>query len=262
MHEIFVISDGTGQTATQTLAAALTQFAEVEVNLRLRAGVREEAEIAAVVAEAASESGFVVHTLVTQRLRNFIVRQGRLHNVETIDLMGPLLARLSHRLANSPSERPGIYQNLDDAYFRTLAAADFAIRHDDGLRTHELHKAEIVLVGVSRTFKTPLSIYLAFKGWYAANVPVVLDMELPRPLLDLAPSRVFGVTMSVARLVTLRQSRHAHLRNATGDYAQADHVQRELRYARMLFARAGWRTINVTDKPIEEIASEILALRE
>lgn len=261
MHEVFVVSDGTGQTATQALAAALTQFGQADVNLQVRRGVRSADRVASVVAEAAAVGGFIVHTLVAQELRNTMVREGRQHNVETIDLLGPLLARLSRQLANSPSERPGLFQHVDDSYFRTLATLEFAIRHDDGLRSHELDTAEIVLVGVSRTFKTPLSVYLAFKGWYAANVPVVLDMPLPPGLTSLPPGRVFGVTMGPRRLTTLRRSRHEHLQSTTGDYAELHHIQRELQYARALFARIGWPVVDVTDKPIEEIASEIIALR-
>jgi regulator of PEP synthase PpsR (kinase-PPPase family) len=261
MSEVFVVSDGTGQTATQTLAAALTQFGQTDVNLQVRRGVRTAERIASVVREAADAHGFIVHTLVSQDLRDAMVREGRQHNVETIDLMGPLLARLSRQLANSPSERPGLFQHVDDSYFRTLSTLEFAIRHDDGLRADELEAAEIILVGVSRTFKTPLSVYLAFKGWYAANVPVVLDLSLPESLYALPPGRVFGVTMGPRRLATLRRSRHEHLRGETGDYAELHHVQRELHYARVLFSRAGWPAVDVTDKPIEEIASEIVALR-
>ena len=173
--------------------------------------------------------------------------------------MGPLLAQLSQQLAGSPSERPGLFHELNKAYFQRIDAMEFTLRHDDGQRVHELSKAEIVLLGVSRTFKTPLSIYLAFKGWFVANVPVVLGIDPPPELFELPPGRVFALTTEPNRLISLRRVRHAHLGRATGGYADPDQVRSELRYARQLCAsHPDWPVITVTNKPIEEIASEIL----
>ena len=139
---------------------------------------------------------------------------------------------------------------------------EFAFRHDDGLRVDELQKAEIILVGVSRTFKTPLSIYLAFKGWLIGNVPVVIDVPPPEILFELPPQKVFGLTMSAQRLIMLRQVRHQHLGGTTGYYADPDFVRRELQYALRIFSKPPvWPVIDVTSKPIEEIASEIITLR-
>ncbi len=262
MYSIFVVSDGTGATAEQVVKAALAQFRGASVQIERRAGVRTVKEIHRIVQDAAGKGGCIVHTLVLDELRDEMVRAGRLGDVETIDLMGPLLARLSQQLSVSPVEKPGLFRQLNHAYFRRIETMEFALHHDDGRRPDELGQAEIVLVGVSRTFKTPLSIYLAFKGWLVANVPIILEKRLPPTLLSLPHGIVFGLTIDPDRLAELRQARQLRWGTALGDYADPHFVRREVAYAETIFQRhPEWPVITVTDKPIEEIASEILALR-
>jgi len=261
MFHIFILSDGTGKTAEQTINAALTQFVKMETEVKLFPEVRTEKHVKEIFIEAAKVGGFIVHTVVSDQMRNLILRTGQLHNVETIDLMGPLLAQLSLQFANAPSERPGLFRQLNKAYFQRIEAMEFVLRHDDGQRVHELDKAEIVLIGVSRTFKTPLSIYLAYKGWFVAKVPIILDFGLPPKIYDLPANRVFGLTTEARNLSVLRRVRHDHLGGATGDYANINYVQRELNYMEsILKKRPDWPVIKVTNKPIEEIASEILTI--
>ncbi len=260
MNRVFVVSDGTGETAERVLKAALAQFEGAAVKIERRSEVRTEEQVRQVVHEAAQAGGFVVHTLVSDELRDEMVREGRLQNVETIDLMGPLLARLSQKFAVSPSEKPGLFRQLNEEYFRRIETMEFAFHHDDGRRAHELSQAEIVLVGVSRTFKTPLSIYLAFRGWFVANVPIVPGIAPPPELFALPPGRVIGLTIDPVRLAELRRVREQRLGGATGDYADLESVRREVAYALHLFREQRWPVVEVTDKPIEESASEILAL--
>ena len=261
MYRVFVVSDGTGATAEQVLQAALTQFASAPVEIDRRPEVRTEEQVRQVVQEAAQGGGFIVHTLVSDELRETMLRTGRQRNVETIDLMGPLLGRLSQQLAISPSERPGLFRQLNEEYFRRTETVEFAMSHDDGQRIGQLHRAEIVLVGVSRTCKTPLSIYLALKGWLVANVPIVVQVKPPPELFDLPPGRVCGLTVDPVRLAQLRRVRHEHLGGATGNYADPDFVRREVEHALTIFrGQPRWPVVDVTDKPIEEAASEILAL--
>lgn len=261
MHHIFIVSDGTGQTAERTLKAALTQFKAADVEISRRSEVRTAEQALYIVEEAASVDGIIVHTVVSDDLRRAIRRFGRLRDVETIDLFGPLLARLSEYFAYSPSEKPGLFHKLNEEYFRRIESMEFAISHDDGLRPADLPKAEIVLVGVSRTFKTPLSIYLAFKGWFVANVPIVMDLEPPPVLFRLKPGKVFCLTTSPRRLAELRSIRDEYLGRKTGSYADLDFVRRELAYAKRLFRkRPDWPLVDVTNKPIEEISSEILTI--
>jgi [pyruvate, water dikinase]-phosphate phosphotransferase / [pyruvate, water dikinase] kinase len=259
VHQVFVVSDGTGGTAEQMLRASLAQFSDTSVNIIRRSEVRSKEQVAEVVREVVSRKGFIVHTVVSDDLRQTIRQMGRLHDVETIDLFGPLLAQLAYQFSDSPSEKPGLFRELNKDYFQRIEAMEFAFRHDDGLRAHQLDKAEIVLVGVSRTFKTPLSIYLAFKGWLVGNVPIILNIPAPAILERLPPERIFFLTTDARHLSTLRRVRHDHFGGATGSYADLDYIREELTYARnILSSLRGSRVITVTKKPIEEIASEIL----
>lgn len=263
MNYIFIVSDGTGKTAEQALQAALVQFPAVEVVIRKSTRVNDKDEIVRVVDEARRLNGFLVHTLVSHQMRNFMILQCRLNNVENIDLMGPFLSRLSTQLAISPSEKPGLMQHLNEEYFRRVETMNFAFKHDDGQRPEELEKAEIVLLGVSRTFKTPLSVYLAFKRWLVANVPIIYNIPPPAQIFALPPDRVFCLTTNPARLTELRQVRRQKWGDASGDYARFEFVKQELAYASDIFARnPEWTKISVTNKAIEEIASEIIVLKQ
>jgi len=261
MYQIYIISDGTGRTAKQMVNAALTQFEGRDINVNLRPNVRSEAQALAILQEVVHDKGILFHTIVSNELRNLIIRESSLQNIETVDMMGPMLESLSSYLANSPAEKPGLFHQLNEAYFNRIEAMEFAFRHDDGQRPEELHKAEIVLLGVSRTFKTPLSIYLAIKGWYVANVPLILDIKPPQELFKVKPGKIIALSTRPDRLAALRKAREQHLNGATGDYATLDHVRREVGYAMRLFSRfPGWARVDVTNKPIEEIATEILKI--
>ncbi len=259
---VFIVSDGTGRTAQQALDAAMTQFPDVKIDIRVRAGVRTKEEVKIIITEALEAKAFILHTIVQGEIRNEIVRAGRINNIEAIDLMGPLLSRLGHQFANVPTQKPGLFHKVNKEYFKRIDAIQFAFNHDDGLRTNELHKAEIVLIGVSRTFKTPLSIYFAFKGWFVANIPIIAGIEPPKELFNIPPERVFGLTNSPRRLSLLRKVREEHLGGQTGEYASLKHVKNELDFAHSIFNKQPlWPVIKVTGKPIEEIATEILAIR-
>jgi [pyruvate, water dikinase]-phosphate phosphotransferase / [pyruvate, water dikinase] kinase len=259
MHQILIISDGTGRTAEQALSAALTQFEGTQVKISVNAPIQTEEQVLEVIKEAASVKGFILHTVVSNKLRDTILQLGRLHNVETIDLMGPLLAQLSHHFSDSPMEKPGLFHELNKSYFQRIEAVEFTLRHDDGQRVEELNKAELVVLGVSRTFKTPISIYLAFKGWLVANIPIILGIDPPDLLNRIPADRVFCLTTYPNRLAVLRSVREKHLGGGSGNYAHFEYVRDELNYANRIFNRhPKWTKINVTNKPIEEIASDIL----
>jgi hypothetical protein len=260
LQHIFIVSDGTGGTAKQALKAALVQFESTEVETHLRPDVRSEDQVLDIIYEAYKIKGLIIHTIVSKKLRNLILEQGRLHDLLTIDLMGPLLAQLSHYFENSPSERPGIYHTLNKAYFQRIEAVEFTLRHDDGQRVEELNNADIVLLGVSRTFKTPLSVYMSHKGWRVANIPIILNVPIPDIVYDLAPEKIFCLTTISSRLAELRKVRDKHLGGLTGNYSERSYVHQELNYAQKIFRlHPKWTIVNVTNKPIEEISSEILA---
>ena len=260
MYKIFIVSDGTGKTAQQMINAALTQFSHVtETAIELIPDILTEEQILAVLQRVVQAKGIIFHTIVSHELRNLLIRESHLQNIEVVDVMGPILSCLSQFFAIPPSEKPGLFHQLNEAYFKRIESMEFAFHHDDGLRVEELHKAEIVLVGVSRTFKTPLSIYLALKGWFVANVPLILNIQPPTELLEVEPARVIALYTQALSLAELRKARESYLGNSTGEYARIDHVRKEVNYANRLFSQhPKWKRISVTNKPIEEIASEII----
>jgi hypothetical protein len=191
MQHIIVISDGTGGTAKRLLDAALVQFPEHESHISVRPDIRTTEQIQVIMSEAEAKGSFIVHTMATEEMRVEILRLGKLHNIETIDMMGSLLARLSSQFDISPTSKPGLFTRLNSDYFRRIEAVEFAIKHDDGKRVNDLEDAEFVLLGVSRTFKTPLSIYMSFMGWHTANVPIILGITPPDVLEKLNSKRVY-----------------------------------------------------------------------
>jgi len=241
MFYIFIVSDGTGWTAEQMLRAALTQFPKIKVKYEKKQAVFTREAVEKIIEEASKVNGIIIHTFVSDNIRDFLIQQSRLRNLETIDLMGPLLSRLSHYFSVTPMEKPGLFRHLNNLYFRRVETTNFAFKHDDGMRSNELHKAEIVLVGVSRTFKTPLSIYLAFEGWLVANVPIIMGMEPPATLFEINPENVFCLTTSARRLAELRKVRHERLGEQTGKYSTYEYVQQELKFAHKIFKGRHWR---------------------
>jgi len=261
MYKIYVISDGTGRTAQQALMAAMTQFPYASTEIITKKEVRTEEQIEEIVPEVVENNGIIVHTLVSETLREQMLRICRIHNIDAIDIMGPLLSRLSHHLSNSPTGEPGLFFHLNKEYFKRIDSMQYAFTHDDGQRTYDYERAEIVLVGVSRTFKTPLSIYLAFKGWLVANFPIILTMEVPETLEKLPYGNVFGLMTQPNELCSLRSVRLQYLGGNTGEYASLENVKKELNYSQQIFNKYQWPVIQVTNKPIEEIACEILAIK-
>lgn len=261
MYQIFAASDATGVTAERVVHAALTQFDASQVSVTRVGGIRTADQIHAIVAQAAKVRGFIVHTFVSEDLRRIILNEGRVHNVTTIDLMGPLLARLSELLAAPPRAEPGLFNPFDPSYMQRIDAIDFTVRHDDGRNIYDLERAEIVLVGVSRTSKTPLSFYLGYRGWKVANVPIVLGVTPPRQLLELPRGRAVGLIVRAERLSELRKARVARLGTAPKGYADLDYIRREMDYAFRIFEqRRDWPLVDVTTKSIEEAAGEIVTL--
>jgi regulator of PEP synthase PpsR (kinase-PPPase family) len=261
MIHIYAISDATGNTAERVVRAALVQFDDAEIEITRYGGVRSPMQIQEIVREAAQSNGFVVHTFVYEELRHSVLTEGRAQNVATIDLMGPLLARLSEILATPPRSEPGLFKPFDSAYLQRIEAIDFTVRHDDGRNIQDLDRAEIVLVGVSRTSKTPLSIYLAYRGWRVANVPLVLNIEPPKELLSLPKRRVVGLVIKPERLVELRLVRVERIGTQALGYADLDYIRQESAFAYTFFdRRRDWPLVDVTAKPIEEAAAEVVTL--
>ena len=260
MLEVVIVSDATAETAERLARAALAQFSSVPIKLTRRNAVRSARKIRKIVHEAADGNAIILHTLASNELRTLILSESRLHDVDSLDLMGPLLEHLATRLGLSPREQPGLLEQLTVTKSRQIDAVGFAFRHDDGQNAEDLGQAEVVLVGISRTMKTPVMLYLAYRGWFAANVPIVLDLDLPRALFMVRPERVFCLLMGESQLRQLRCVRAGEESIPMEPYASKNYIRKELLYSRELTQKFGWRIISVGGKSVEEVSREIIAL--
>ena len=257
-----VISDSTGDTAERMVRAAVLQFGDSPVHIRVYSRVRLESEVEKIIERAAEIHALLVFTVVNREERELIVRLLDRHAVDSVDLIGGLMAKLGSYLSSEPSGVPGLLHTIGEDYFRRIEAVEFAVKNDDGAEPRNLPKADIVLVGISRTSKTPLSTYLAQKGLKVANVPLVLGVAPPAELEEVDERRVYGLIIRPDSLVRIRQARLSHLgMPQDSSYGARQHVEDEIHYSREIFrAHANWPVIDVTNKAIEETAADILRL--
>ena len=256
--EVIVISDGTGDTATAAVKAVMLQF-QTDWKLRVFGGIRHESEVRRAVDQAAGSNALVVFSLVDKRVAGALLREAGTSGVPTVDLLGSLISKVAQHLHAEPRHQPGLLHAFSDEYFERIDAVEFAVRHDDGANLETLFEADIVLVGVSRTSKTPLSMYLAQRGYKTGNVPLVPNVEPSRALKELDPKTVFGLVVDHATLLTLRINRLKVLRASPhSSYTDSDAVELELRRARKLFREQRWRAIDITGRAVEESAARIL----
>jgi len=261
VYHIFAVSDSKGVTVEMVANVVAAQFQDSRTKVHKFPNVDSNEQIDLIIEKARDANAIIIHSFVRHELADYIWTEGRLSNVEVVNLLGPLLNRMSNILHKTPAEMPGLFSRLNKDYFRRIETTEFAIKHDDGANTEDLNKAEIILLGVSRTFKTPLSIYLAYKGWFVANVPVVLNVPLPEIIYRVPSERIYCLMTNATSLSRLRIARNEYLQGLIPDYASFDHVKRELKYANYLFStQPGWSTIKVTARPIEEIASNIIRI--
>lgn len=259
MITIFAVSDATGRTVERLVRSALTQFQSAPVRLVRKELVRTPEQVRLVVQEAAGQDALIVHTLVSTELRRLMLAEAHGHGVEAMDIMGPLLDRLAARLKLTPQEKPGLFEQLTEAKAREIEAVEFAFHHDDGQNVDDLHHAEIVLVGPSRTMKTPTTLYLAYRGWFAANVPLVPGLPIPPALVRFPADRVFCLLMAPGRLMELRRVRAEHQRIPADSYLSPEQIRKELLYAEQTCVMHGWHKMDVTAKSVEELGQEIIS---
>jgi len=260
--EIFVVSDGTGETAVAAVRAAMSQF-PTRWRLRTFAETRTPSQVERIL-ELATESGaLVVFTLVAEDLARAAREHGQQRGVPTVDLLGPLIWAVSEHSGLAPQLRAGALHGFGADALRRVEAVEFAVRHDDGANLHTLFQADLVLIGVSRTSKTPLAMYLAHRGYKTGNVPLVPGMEPQPELLDLDPRKVFGLVVAPDTLVEVRRSRMRALQAPPWmNYADPEPVQAELQRARRIFRERGWRVVDITNRAVEENAARIIELYE
>lgn len=257
---IDVLSDSTGETAEKVVRAALLQFPQAGAQIRLHTRVRTKEAALPVVERAAREGALLVFTVVSPELREFLHGMTAELKIEAIDVIGALIGKLGTFLEREPINLPSAMLPLSEEYFRRIEAVEFAVKSDDGKEPRNFKKADIVLVGVSRTSKTPLSTVLAQRGLKVANLPLVLGVNPPPELRDASQDRVIGLTIGIEQLCEIRQARLRQLgMPPETNYAMREHVRQELEFAGSIFrAHPEWPVVDVTGRAIEETAVIIL----
>ena len=264
-RSIDVLSDSTGETAEKVVRAALLQFPESGAQVRLHTRVRTKEAARPVLERAAQEGSLVVFTVVSPELREYLHATSHELHVEALDLIGSLIGKLGTYLERQPINTPSSMLPLSDEYFRRIEAVEFTVKSDDGKEPRNFKKADIVLVGVSRTSKTPLSTILAQRGLNIANLPLVLGVETPPELEEANQERIVGLTIELNTLLEIRKARLKQLGMPVDTaYGLRDQVKEELDYAQRIYrAHPQWPVIDVTGRAIEETAVIILdALRD
>jgi len=259
---IIILSDGTGETAAQMAKAAMVQFGNQNVYFTRYKNVRHEAQIEAICDDAAINLDLLVYTIVSPQLRAFLLNRAREKTIPCVDLLGPILVGLASYFGYEPKSIAGLLHDVNDSYFERIAAMEYTIAHDDGKNLTGLEKADVVILGISRTSKTPLSMYLSHQGWRVANIPLIQGFEVPKEIHGIDQRRVIGLTIDVQELSTIRRARLERLgQNQGGEYADPEKVNQEIEYANEIFRRnRRWPIFNVTGKALEETASEIIKL--
>ncbi|HZG13627.1 MAG TPA: pyruvate, water dikinase regulatory protein [Candidatus Bathyarchaeia archaeon] len=258
---IYVVSDSIGETAELVVRAAASQFDGHLIDVHKYPYIEDKDAIDEIIASAKESKAMIVFTLVIPELKDYMLQVARANHVPVIDVMGPLMVTLQQTLKVKPTNKPGLVRRLDEEYFRRVDAIEFAVKYDDGRDPRGLLRADVVLIGVSRTSKTPLSMYLANKRLKVANVPLVPEVEPPEELFELPPERVIGLTISGEQLNGIRTERLKALGlTAQANYAALDRIQQELQYSQKIMQRLGCPVIDVSNKAVEETANIILEM--
>lgn len=257
---IYILSDGTGETAATMVRAALVQYNAQEVNIIRCKNLRSEENILKMIDECFEKRGMIAYTFAGLAMRKKIAEVCSEKSIPSTDLLGPLIGSLDEFFGVPSASRVGALRQTDDSYFKRIEAIEYTVRHDDGKTSTELDKADIVLVGISRTSKTPLSIFLSHKGWKVANIPLVMGSPLPEELFKIDQRKVIGLIIDIHSLQKIRKNRLEKFgQDSGGEYASLSQIMQEIEYAENLYKQnRRWPVFNVTERALEETASEIV----
>jgi [pyruvate, water dikinase]-phosphate phosphotransferase / [pyruvate, water dikinase] kinase len=256
---IYIVSGGVGASGEQIVHTLLAQFPDNQAQVITFGNIRSVEQILHILAKAKKNAALIVHTLIDSDLRKELVQRAEQAGILAVDLMGDLMGWIITHYGQEPLGIPGLYRQLNKDYFERVSAIEFTMAHDDGKDPSGWPEADIVLVGVSRTGKTPISLYLSVLGWKVANIPLVPEIPTPAMLFELDPRRVIGLTIEAGQLLLHRQHRQRQLGVAGASaYADPAQIHEEIQESRKLFRQAGISIINVTDKPIETCTDEII----
>ncbi|UNM88745.1 pyruvate, water dikinase regulatory protein [Vagococcus sp. CY52-2] len=259
---IFIISDSAGETASKLAQASMAQYEDAQIKIQIvkRAFIYHENELIQALEEAKAVNAIVLHTLVSKDLVNIANNYGKEHNLFTVDILSGLVDELSNRTGLEPSRLPGAMHFLSKNYFERISAMEFAVKYDDGKNPKGFLEADILLLGVSRTSKTPLSLFLANKNLKVANLPLIPEAHIPQQLWEVDPKKIVGLTNNPKVLNRIRRERmKSYGLNPDTAYSDIDKIKRELEFANDLYKTLGCLVINVAQLSIEETASIILS---
>lgn len=259
-YTIFIISDGTGETAATMIRAALVQYQQGDIQIIRNKNVRSEHYIDSIIEECAEVRGMIIYTVASPSMRKKIQERATEKGILSFDLLGPLLGTLDTYFGVASQSQVGALRAVDESYFKRIEAIEYTVKHDDGKTLNDLDKADIVLVGISRTSKTPLSIFLSHKGWKVANVPMVLNTPVPEEVFKIDQRRIVGLIIDIESLRRIRKNRLEKFgQDPGGEYASLSLISKEIDYAVEVFKQnKRWPVFNVTDRALEETASEIV----
>lgn len=259
--DLHLVSDSTGETVTAVARACLVQFEQVEVTEHSWSMVRSASQIDAIAAEIGKLPGLVLFTLVDRDLRQRLQDACWALQLPCVAVLDPVLNAMAAHLGIESASQPGRQHALDADYFRRIEAMEFSLAHDDGQASWDISEADVILLGVSRTSKTPTCLYLANRGVKAANIPLVPGVPLPEEITALTVPLIVGLTNNPEHLVELRRTRLKELNeHSQTDYIDIERVRTEVTEARKLFSRHGWPVIDVSRRAIEETAAEVITL--
>jgi len=258
---IFMISGGKGIAGHTMIESLIIQYPDNNLNVKVIPDVQTEELIIEVIQKVKRENGILCHTMVNSELRRYLKKECAKMEVRQIDFMGELADFIENDLGLQSIKTPGLYRRINAQYFERIEAIEFTLNHDDGMSPTKLSEAEIVLTGVSRSGKTPLSVYMSMFGWKVANVPLVRGIDPPEELFTVDPQRVFGLNINLSHLIPQRYKRLVDMKNlANEQYIDKVAVAKELQYANFIFDRGGFTKIDITNKAIETTANEIIGL--
>ncbi|MBZ5201306.1 kinase/pyrophosphorylase [Planomicrobium chinense] len=261
---LFIVSDSVGETGELVAKAAISQYLYADQNAVLKRFpyIDSVDHLQEIIKLAEQQKAFIVYTLVSHDLRSYIKKETIKYKVTAVDLMGPLMDALEKELDSVPLEEAGLVRKLDDDYFKKVEAIEFAVKYDDGRDPRGILMADIVLVGISRTSKTPLSQYLAHKRLKVANVPLVPEVDPPEELFKVDPAKCFGLVISPEKLNHIRKERLIALGlSDDANYARINRIHEEIAHFEKVVGRIGCEVVDVTNRAVEETANLILNKR-
>ncbi len=262
IRQIYIVSDGTGETAEKVVRAALRQFVGYLVHVHVFPHITEREQIQELMHKASLKDALVVTTLVKAEIRAAAEELAKQNRIRHADLIGSLLSQISLFLRATPQGVPNQMHKINDEYFQRIEAVEFTVKGDDGKNPRMLFHADIILLGVSRTSKTPLSVYLAHKGYKVCNIPIVLDQPLPEELFGVDQDKIFALTIDADVLRNIRTQRLKTMRvQGRSNYSDMNYILAELEWSENEFrGNPHWPVIDVTQKAVEETAAIILGI--